>query len=598
MIQITDKTKCCGCNACAQICPKHCITMKLDNEGFLYPKVDTNTCIDCGLCEKTCPQINPTERDNRETPKVYAAYAKQDDLRMRSTSGGVATLLAEQMLKSGAYICGAVYEEKFKVKLIVTRNEDDIKRIQTSKYIQAEVGNVYSEIKTLLDKGEKVFVCTMPCQIAGLYRYLRKEYNNLYTCDLVCKGVPPHKLLRAFVKSLEEKQGSECISVWSKYKNDKMPWGRLGSQYSFKNGKIIYTNGQTDKYMQLFLGTGFVVRPSCMECQFKGIPRISDISCGDFWGIRDCSKIDADKGVTVVMLNNKKAEHLFDCIKNQMVVEEHSVDEATKQNPHIILPYDPTYGNLPYLRERFFKDLDERGFNYVKNKYLPHNNSSLSLLTRKILRKLNDMSLINILKSIKFNFFDSRISRSGNKSLILFKRGALWSLGKHSEVEINAPMIIGLKRIKGTKVSTRIQMDDWTKLTVNGNFTVIGEAYIWVTKSGHLTLNGGCINEKASIVCASETHIGKNLHMARESSIRDYDGHYLDTPSYRTSKPIWIGDDVWIGCGALIMKGVTVGDGAVIAAHSVVTKDVPAHSIVAGNPATVIRENVKWRSTQ
>lgn len=168
MIDIADKSKCCGCHACAQVCPKQCIKMEMDYEGFLYPIVNKDICINCGLCEKVCPQLDKVSSENFETPLVYAAYAKDESLRMCSTSGGVATMLANYMYREGAYICGAVYTDDFKVELIVTRKEEDLKRIQTSKYIQATVGNTYKEIKTLLDKGEKVFICSTPCQIAGL----------------------------------------------------------------------------------------------------------------------------------------------------------------------------------------------------------------------------------------------------------------------------------------------------------------------------------------------------------------------------------------------------------------------------------------------
>ena len=169
---------------------------------------------------------------------------------------------------------------------------------------------------------------------------------------------------------------------------------------------------------------------------------------------------------------------------------------------------------------------------------------------------------------------------------------------KHSQIELNGCLNIGAKRLKGNLVSTRIQMDDYTRLTVNGNFMVNEESYIWITHSGHLILEGGFMNEKATITCGSEIHIGKNVHIAREASIRDYDGHYIESPSYRTAKPVYIGDNVWIGYRAFIMKGVTIGEGSIIAANAVVTKDVPPHCIVAGNPARIIRRNIKWKSTQ
>lgn len=597
MIDIADKSKCCGCHACAQACPKQCIRMEMDYEGFLYPIVNKDICIDCGLCEKVCPLLDKVSTENFETPLIYAAYAKDESLRMRSTSGGVATMLANYMYREGAYICGAVYTDDFKVELIVTRKEEDLKRIQTSKYIQATVGNTYKKIKTLLDKGEKVFICSTPCQIAGLKKYLRKDYDNLFTCDLICKGVPPHKVLKSYVSSMERKQKARCVEVWSKYKNDKLPWGRLGSKYSFANGKSIFTTGGTDMFMRLFLHTGFVVRPSCMECSFKGLPRHSDISIGDFWGIENYSEMDRPKGISVLMVNNDgKGRKLFEAIEQDMIVERHGIDEATFNNPQIMKPYDPQMGFSVEIRKRFFEELDKYGFDYICNKHLKR--SLLQKIVSKINYILGDMSLKNICQMIKYNLMDNRILKFSPRNLIIFRRGAILSMKKHSQIELNGRLNIGAKRVKGNFVSTRIQMDDYTRLTVNGNFMVNEESYIWITHSGHLILEGGFMNEKVTITCGSEIHIGKNAHIAREASIRDYDGHYIESPSYRTAKPIYIGDNVWIGYRALIMKGVTIGEGSIIAANAVVTKDVPPHCIVAGNPAKIIRRNIKWKSTQ
>lgn len=597
MIDITDKSKCCGCHACVQVCPKQCVKMEMDYEGFLYPIVNKDTCIYCSLCEKVCPLLDKVSSENFETPLVYAVYAKDESLRIRSTSGGVATMLANYMYREGAYICGAVYTDDFKVELIVTRKEEDLKRIQTSKYIQATVGNTYKEIKTLLDKGEKVFICSTPCQIAGLKKYLRKDYDNLFTCDLICKGVPPHKVLRSYVSSMEQKQKARCVEVWSKYKNDKLPWGRLGSKYSFANGKSIFTTGGTDMFMRLFLHTGFVVRPSCIECTFKGLPRHSDISIGDFWGIENYSEMDRAKGISVLMVNNDgKGRKLFEAIEQDMIVERHGIDEATFNNPQIMKPYDPQMGFSVEIRKRFFEELDKYGFDYICNKHLKR--SLLQKIVGKINYSLGDMSLKNICQMIKYNLMDNRILKLSSRNLIIFRRGAILSMKKHSQIELNGCLNIGTKRVKGNLVSTRIQMDDYTRLTVNGNFMVNEESYIWITHSGHLILEGGFMNEKVTITCGSEIHIGKNAHIAREASIRDYDGHYIESPSYRTAKPIYIGDNVWIGYRALIMKGVTIGEGSIIAANAVVTKDVPPHCIVAGNPAKIIRRNIKWKSTQ
>ena len=157
---------------------------------------------------------------------------------------------------------------------------------------------------------------------------------------------------------------------------------------------------------------------------------------------------------------------------------------------------------------------------------------------------------------------------------------------------------MGFRRVVSSSNVTKLQMDKWTSLTINGKFLMNENTNIWITHSGHLILNGGFINENVTITCAKKVVIGRNSHIAREAVIRDYDGHYIEDVSYRTAKPVIIGDNVWIGYRAMILKGVTIGNNSIVAANSVVTKDVPPNCIVAGNPAKIIRNNINWRSRQ
>lgn len=157
--------------------------------------------------------------------------------------------------------------------------------------------------------------------------------------------------------------------------------------------------------------------------------------------------------------------------------------------------------------------------------------------------------------------------------------------------------MVGFGPLKKTIYPTRIKMESNCKLVVNGDFSIVEGCYVWISRGATLTLNGGFINEGARIYCASGITIGKNANIATEVIIRDFDGHYIDSNSFKMAKPINIQDNVWIGCRAMILKGVTIGEGAVVAANAVVTKDVPPHTLVAGNPAKVIRENVYWRKS-
>lgn len=598
MIQVTDKKKCCGCGACEQVCPKSCIEMKYDNEGFLYPAVDINSCIDCKLCEKVCPQINTSKSNNFCEPKVFATYSLDEKIRLDSTSGGMYSVLAEEMYREGAYICASQFDKDFKLKLYLSKDPQDLVQLRSSKYIQTETDNIFIDIKRLLEKGEKVFFCSTPCQIAALYGFLRKDYDGLTTCDIVCKGVPSYKLFRSYLDHFETVYGSKIKDVKFKFKDEKHPWGDLATKIFFENGEEHISSGYNDFFMASFLFTGFAVRPSCIECPFKSFPRRADISLGDFWGIREYSGEDTKKGFSLLLINSSKGVNLYDKIKDRLYIEEHSLVEATLRNIHLIQPFDPTPGYSSDVRRQFFSELDKRGYRFVEKKYIRQYYRKKSILERiriKVERVLEEPK-VNIFKYYKYKLFCTR-QLKGCASLIPFC-GAKIRFNNNSEIELNANLYLGGRRFDSSGLATRLQVDAWSRVTVNGDFRVMEGSFIWVTHSGHLVLDGGFINEGVSITCASQIHIGKGCNIAREVVIRDYDGHYIESLDYRTAKPITIGTNVWIGYRAMILKGVTIGDGAIVAANAVVTKDVPSHAIVAGNPAKIIRTNIKWREVQ
>ena len=604
MIRILDKTKCCGCKACSEVCPKQCIRMEKDNEGFLYPIVDEDVCINCGLCERVCPQIHAEDSrtGNLSTPRVFAAYALEDNTRLDSTSGGVFSVLAEYFFDIGAYVAGAVYDDSFGVKGIVTKDKSLLPRLRSSKYLQSDPKHIFREIKDLLEKGERVFICTTPCQIAGLLNFLRQKYDNLYTCDFICKGVSSPKVFRKYLDALESKYKSKTKSVKFKFKDERHPWGHLATKIDFDNGKTYVRDKRCDSYLTAFLDTGFTVRPSCFECPFKGFPRYADISLGDFWGIDDIMPTVPErwKGYSVVIANNSRGLNLLEKAKSKLYINECELSDATKRNVHLILPYDPKCGWSEESREEFYSDLDRNGYDYVVKKYISE--CGLSLLSRirnrlarycNILRQISPVSAV---KMLYYNCLRRNVKRKGG-SFVIF-RGSYLQIDKTAGVNLNASLVMAGRRIICSPNVTKLQMDKWTSLTVNGKFLMNENSNIWITHSGRLILNGGFINENATITCAKKIIIGKNAHIAREAVIRDYDGHYIEDVSYRTSKPVSIGDNVWVGYRAMILKGVSVGDNSIIAANSVVTKDVPPNSIVAGNPAKVIRSGINWRSTQ
>ena len=219
MIQIVDKSQCCGCTACVSVCPKQCIAMQEDEEGFLYPVVDTSLCIDCNLCQKVCPELHPM---NTRTPlHVYAAKHKDEQIRLASSSGGIFTLLAEKVIDEGGVVFGARFNASWEVVHDYTETKEGLTAFRGSKYVQSWLGNCFSKVRSFLSEGRKVMFTGTPCQVAGLKQYLRKEYDNLLTVDVVCHGVPSPKVWRMYLDEVARKgkKNQFCLTL----SMEKMP---------------------------------------------------------------------------------------------------------------------------------------------------------------------------------------------------------------------------------------------------------------------------------------------------------------------------------------------------------------------------------------
>jgi len=379
MIQIINKIQCCGCDACGDICPKQAISFKTDLEGFWYPEVDVQKCIDCGLCEKACPIINIKDLKTNDYPKpihTIAAVHKNMRVRWNSTSGGAYTALAETMLEQGGYISGAVYNEGFTgVHNYVTNNPEDLEKLRSSKYLQSNAEGIFTQIKQLLIKGEKVLACGTPCQMTALRSFLRKDYENLIIVDFICRGVNSPKVYRAYLDSLEKKYNSKVVYV--KAKNKELGWRNLTRKVTFENGQSYYGVFMDDDFRRGY-HTNVFCRPSCYDCKFKGFPRIADITIADYWGIEKVDKnLDMDMGTSMILLNSDKGAAYYEQVKDKLDYKETSFESILGGNVALQKSIEPAKIN----REAFFEDLDAYDFDYVTQKYYPL--SSKKQQTRK-----------------------------------------------------------------------------------------------------------------------------------------------------------------------------------------------------------------------
>ena len=375
MIKIVQKEDCCGCNACGDACQHHAITFEVDNEGFWYPKVNSELCTGCGLCDRVCPILSPATNIIRyTTPKVYAAYSNDEAIRLDSTSGGIHSMLANYLYSKNAYVGGAIYNDDHTVSHVIDSNPSRLEEIRSSKYLQSSVLGVYDKIRKLIRDNKEVFFCGCPCQVQALYKYLgNKDYENLYTCDFICRGVNSPKVFLKYMDMLERQYGSKAIKI--KFKAKKWGWHNFSMRVNFANGKEYCKDRYHDLFFIGYLQAGSFTRPSCYKCLFKGFPQKSDITLADFWGIENIdSSMDQDKGTSLVMINSDKGERIFDAIKNKITYREFSMNDAQKGNPAMDSSLHVTYGD----RNRFFNDLDNMPFEIVAKRYFPHPSSVLN----------------------------------------------------------------------------------------------------------------------------------------------------------------------------------------------------------------------------
>ena len=363
MIQIKNKKDCVGCNACVQRCPKQCISMSEDEQGFLYPAVNLDLCIECGLCEKVCPVTNQAEP--RKPEHIYAAQNLDENVKIKSSSGGVFFALAKRVIEEGGVVFGAKFNNYWEVEHGYAESLQDAKSFQGSKYVQSRIRNNFNEVEKFLKDGRTVLFSGTPCQIAGLKLFLRKEYENLIAVDVVCHGVPSPLVWREYLHHIALPLGArygkntESVSLNGmpvitgiSFRDKRLGWEKFGisirisaTEGSGKNSEFQYAIGQKEEreafyepldenlYMQIFL-KDLDLRPSCYACPSKCGKSRSDITLADFWGIKRHLPSSYDfNGVSLVLTNTAKGKSILETLPIEST--ETSYEIALKGNPAI-----------------------------------------------------------------------------------------------------------------------------------------------------------------------------------------------------------------------------------------------------------------------
>lgn len=583
----SEKIKCSGCTACYSICPKQAINMIEDNEGFVYPLIDQNKCINCSLCEKVCPVINYNSANEKRPINYNLLIGKNKRTYYKSATAGVCTSTSKIFIQEGGIIFGAKLDENiWNVQHICISKLEDLKYIRNSKYAQSFIGDSFVKIKNELKNKTKILFIGTPCQIAGLKAFLRKNYENLYTIDLICHGVFSHKLLKKEVSYWENLLSGKLFNY--QFRSKKIyPW----SQGGVVNFDIIDSLGKKKHYECLgsqsptyrcyaYSGDGlfYNLRPICYTCPFRDRNRYGDLTIGDSWGIREkypnlFTDKNSQRGISLVITNTDKGKQLLSILKDIFIQLEIKENDAFAQ-PALL----PTNRDIPIQRNDLYQLINKDTYASIINKILKIDIESISkngikqsLITKRTNRKIlfakiiRDITLINLFNTIKSKLWHIKEN---------YKPGIQWWLTNN--VISNLP-------------SKRLRLWGIRKMGLKASPMIRIYAGVHIRSPKNIKIEDGVsIGPKVLLDGRKGLTIGKNAVIAYEAIIWTLNHDYNDIHFCSKGAPVNIGAYAWICSRSIILPGINIGEGAIVASGAIVTKDVPPYSIVAGIPAKVI----------
>ena len=399
MIQLADNKHCTGCSACMNVCPHKAISMQPDVEGFLQPVIDDEKCVECHLCEKRCPAINPLRTDGN-TPKAYAVINKKD--RNVSSSGGAFSLFARMVLNDGGVVVGAAYDDKLRTRHISISDINDLDKLRGSKYVQSEIGDSYSQVKSYLNDGRKVLFCGTPCQVAGLYKFLNKRYDGqLITLDLVCHGVPSPLVFEKYLEKLKKIDRPKGGNIKG-FRFRKLDSWAIIPAVKFSESKWRILEQERNAYMSAFF-KGWTYRECCFNCQYANMNRVGTYTIADFWGIGKHGmpfKKNVASGVSLVIDNCGNFKETISTMINDVYVEERPLEEALYENHNLKAPV-----KREKERDTAISDMIDNDFSLLDfaKKYGLLKKETLKLRMKKHVKNaIYALGLYNVYKSITY----------------------------------------------------------------------------------------------------------------------------------------------------------------------------------------------------
>lgn len=372
MKEICNKNFCTGCGLCTVICPKQCISFEANEEGFFYPNINIQQCINCSRCVKNCPMINESKNIKKDILKSYYGWSNNNDVRKDSSSGGIFTELAELIIKNEGVVYGASFNEDFSISHIGVTELEELRLLRGSKYFQSDIRKVYASVKKDIIEGKKVLFSGTGCQIEALYRYLGiEQYDNLLTVEILCHGVPSKKVVCQYIDSIHE--NGEITKICFRDKS------RYGWKYScifsaeFSDGYQYYGRSSSDLFYLGFLNEAFL-RESCYNCKYVGKKRVGDVLLADFWGIDneskyDISQSDLELGISFVTSNSEKGTNVLELLinSNSITMLDADYELAARYNKALVSNY-----KRPIQRDRIFSDINKYGYKRAIKKAFPN----------------------------------------------------------------------------------------------------------------------------------------------------------------------------------------------------------------------------------
>lgn len=386
---------CFGCGGCFNVCPKGAITMTPDDYGYVHPSIDPDKCIECHLCEKVCTVYHPQQL--HEPEEVLAAVTRDEDELKSVASGGLCTCLGREIINRGGVVYGCREKDFRTIRHVRVDNEKDLDLLKKSKYVHSDMGDAFKLIKADLDAGLSVLFVGTPCQVSGLYGYLRKPYEHLYTVDMVCHGVPSQKMLREQIEYYRKPGVDDFDSGFVQFRWKDPRYGiRFGIRFGINGKEIACEPEWRNPYMAAF-NRGISYRENCFTCPFARSERVSDITAADFWGVGkkvESEFMDTD-GVSMVFINTPKGQNLFESIKDLFRIESHTMEEAKRCNANLSHP-------APRLdkRDEFLRLFKEKGIKEAAYVCLPKYRKMRNPLYRFLVNNRITASLYRVVKGV------------------------------------------------------------------------------------------------------------------------------------------------------------------------------------------------------